>query len=427
MSQTRNLVHDTWARRTRQAVMNAAHGADDFLSRRADVRILFEAASPMSLATFAPVLAHLQSDPRLAFWFTTADRAWDPALVFDAQTLATRFISPSRARWTKFDAYVNTDFWNMTWLHRRALRIHLFHGVAGKYGLDAPTSIAPVVATFDRLLFPNQDRRQRYVEAGLVDGDGPKGVLAGYPKVDCLVDGSLDRQAIGASLGLDPSRPTVLYAPTWSPYSSLTLMGLDIVNALLRLDVNVVVKLHDRSAVHTERGSGGLDWPALFEPLVRASHLHLARGADASPYLFVADALVTDHSSVGFEFMLLDRPIVVVDCPELLERARVSPQKARLLRSAAAVVTTADAAAQAVLQALSNPSRLGERRRAIAAELFYRAGGATARAVQSIYEVLTIPAIASPESSRVNQPLTAQQPLEEDSCRASRDPQAVSA
>ena len=38
----------------------------------------------------------------------------------------------------KFDAYVNTDFWNMTWLPRRTQRIHLFHGVAGKYGLDAP-------------------------------------------------------------------------------------------------------------------------------------------------------------------------------------------------------------------------------------------------------------------------------------------------
>ena len=43
----------------------------------------------------------------------------------------------------KFDGYVNTDFWNTTWLPRRAKRIHLFHGVAGKYGLDAPVKIAP--------------------------------------------------------------------------------------------------------------------------------------------------------------------------------------------------------------------------------------------------------------------------------------------
>ena len=93
----------------------------------------------------------------------------------------------------KFDAYINTDFWNMTWLPRRTRRIHLFHGVAGKYGLDAPTRIAPVVATFDRLMFPNHDRLMRYAEAGLVDPDSPTAALIGYPKVDCLVDGSLNR------------------------------------------------------------------------------------------------------------------------------------------------------------------------------------------------------------------------------------------
>src|SRR5579862_7585677 len=121
MIPARNLLHDTWARRTRQAVVNAAHRADDFLSRRADVRVLFEAASPLSLATFAPVLERLQRDPRLTFSFTAADRAWDPARIFTTEGLANRFLPPAQARWTKFDAYVNTDFWNMTWLHRRAL------------------------------------------------------------------------------------------------------------------------------------------------------------------------------------------------------------------------------------------------------------------------------------------------------------------
>ena len=138
----------------------------------------------------------------------------------------------SSLRWMKFDAYINTDFWNMTWLPRRHPAVHLFHGVAGKYDLDAPTRIAPVVATFDRLMFPNRDRLKRYADAGLVDPDSPAAALIGYPKVDCLVDGSLDRTRIQHELGLDPAAPTLIYAPTWSPYSSLNASGEAIIASL---------------------------------------------------------------------------------------------------------------------------------------------------------------------------------------------------
>jgi hypothetical protein len=108
--------------------------------------------------------------------------------------------------------------------------------------------------------------------------------------------------------------------------------------------------------------------------------------------MFVADALVTDHSSVGFEFMLLDRPVVVVDCPQLIGRARVNPQKVELLRSAAEVVAGADAIGPAVRQALAWPGRQSERRKAIAGHLFYGPGGATTRAAQCFYELLALSA-----------------------------------
>src|SRR5205814_5068631 len=133
--------------------------------------------------------------------------SWDAHDIFRAAGLTERIVASRHARWMKFDAYVNTDFWNMTWLPRRTRRIHLFHGVAGKYELDAPTRIAPVVASFDCLMFPNRDRLRRYAEAGLIDPDGPQAALIGYPKVDCLVDGSLDREAIQRAMGLEADRP----------------------------------------------------------------------------------------------------------------------------------------------------------------------------------------------------------------------------
>jgi hypothetical protein len=384
-----NLVHDTAYRRARSKVADIIHRIDDVASARlhAKRRILIECASPLSIAVCGPVLDVLQRDRRLELWFTTSDGTWDTASISQMTGLE-RVIPPATAKWMKFDAYVNTDFWNMTWLPRRTRRIHLFHGVAGKYGLDAPTHIAPVIATFDRLLFPNRDRLDRYADAGLVDPDGPVAELVGYPKVDCLVDGSMNRSAIQDHLGLDPSVPTVLYAPTWSPYSSLHAAGESIIASLAKLGGNVIVKLHDRSYERSARASGTIDWRRRIEEVCHRHHAHLARGFDVAPYLFVADALVTDHSSVGFEFMLLNRPVVVIDCPALIERAQVSADKVAMLRGAAEV-TTADRAARTVSRVLGQDPR-SEQRQQVAAELFYCPGTATMRAARSIYGLLGI-------------------------------------
>jgi glycosyltransferase involved in cell wall biosynthesis len=392
-----DLLQDTTVRRLRSRISRVIHAADDAVLnwRGGPRRILFEAASPLSMAVFQPVYERMRHDDRVEFWFTAApDESWDVDRIFPAAGIHDRIVTRDQVRWKKFHAYINTDFWTTTWLPRRVQRLHLFHGVAGKYDLDSPTKIAPVVATFERLMFANADRLRRYADAGLVDPESPRAALVGYPKVDCLVDGSLNRSAIMASLGLDGRKPTVLYAPTWSPYSSLNTMGDAIITALAQLGVNVIVKLHDRSLESTARGSGGVDWRSRIAQLGRKWAVHLAEGSNASPYLFIADALVTDHSSVGFEYTLLDRPIVVMHSPALLRHGRINPEKAALLQGAAHVIDSADRVAATVSDALANPENGRHERRRVANELFYRPGTATARAVDCIYKVLGMSALA---------------------------------
>jgi glycosyltransferase involved in cell wall biosynthesis len=386
-----NLINATAFRRARSTAVRALHRVDAAVSGlgRPKYRVLFEAASPLSLVVAKSLLDALRRDDRLELWFTANDGGWDVGATFGPAGPSNRLVSASRARWMKFDAYINTDFWNMTWLPRRTRRVHLFHGVAGKYGLDAPTRIAPVVATFDRLMFPNHDRLMRYAEAGLVDPDSPTAALIGYPKVDCLVDGSLNRVEILDHLGLDRSKPTVLYAPTWSPHSSLASSGESIITSLAALGINVIVKLHDRSYDRSLRASGGIDWRTRITSLCDRYGVHFTTDMDISPYLYAADVLVTDHSSVGFEFMLLDRPIVVVDCPDLIAKARVSSGKVASLRSASEVVS-ADGVASAVSRSLRDPLRLSGERRQIAAEMFYRPGTAGTRAIRCVYSLLDL-------------------------------------
>ncbi|MGE3706779.1 MAG: CDP-glycerol glycerophosphotransferase family protein [Vicinamibacterales bacterium] len=401
-----NLVQDTVCRQARRALIDLAHRLDDGLARVVSNRrrVLFEAASPLSVAVARPLLDRLHRDERLEIWCTATDESWDAAAIFRGAPFAGRVISSRRARWMKFDLYVNTDFWNMTWLPRRTKRVHLFHGVAGKYGLDAPVDIAPTIATFDRLFFPNADRLDRYVEAGLIDPVRGQRGLIGYPKVDCLVDGSMEQAEVRDRLGLSDGRPTVLYAPTWSPYSSLNAHGETVIQSLLREDLNVIVKLHDRSYGTAVRGSGGVDWRRHLSAIDASDRLHVATEADISPYLVAADLLVTDHSSAGFEFMLLDRPIVVLACPALADRARISPHKLGLMRRAAEVADHPGRLPDLIRRALASPSRLGAERRSIAAQLFHDPGRATARATLATYGLLELEppaavAIARPSRS----------------------------
>lgn len=390
------LAQDTRYRAARRKVARLVHRADDFVAARVRSssrrRILFEAASPLSVVVFLPVLRELRKDPRLELLFTVSGSAWTLENVFPRFGITEGLVPNERARWMKVDLVVNTDFFEMTWLYRRTRRVHLFHGVAGKYGLDAPTEHVPEIRTFDRILFPNEDRARRYFGAGLVGpGDGVA-VLCGYPKVDSLVNGSLDRTAIELSMGIHGGPPIVIYAPTWSPYSSLGSMGEEVIEELARAGFMVLVKLHDRSYDLTARGSGGTDWARRLRRFDDNPSVRIIRDPDSAPYLFVADALVTDHSSIGFEYMLLDRPIVVIDCPALVRRARINPEKVEALRSAADVVGSAGEVASAVAGALAEPDRHGHERRRLARTFFHAPGSATARAVDTVYRLLELEA-----------------------------------
>ncbi|MGE5359363.1 MAG: glycosyltransferase [Bacteroidales bacterium] len=384
------LAQDTLYRRARHQLAQRAHDLDDRLARLrgGPKKILFEATSPVSFAVFKPVYLRLARDPRIEFYFTSTSGSWTAPAIFRSVGITQRVIPSSTASWMRFDAVVNTDFYEMTWMRRRTVRLQVFHGVAGKYGIDAPVHVAPDVAEFDHLLFPNRDRMRRYLEAGLIDERAA--LLVGYPKVDALLDGSLNRQAIADSLRLRPDVPTVLYAPTWSPDSSLHLMGEAVIRTLVATGFNVLVKLHDRSYDLTRRASGGIDWMQRLSVYDGNDRVRVVRDADAAPYLMAADALVTDHSSIGFEYCLLDRPVVVLEAPQLAAHAMINPEKVALLRAAAEVVDAPEDIEHAIVSQLADPAMRARGRRRIADEMFYRPGTATDRAAAVIYDAIEL-------------------------------------
>jgi len=351
-------------------------------------RILIDGRTAMNYATVAPIVEGLQKDSRIQIFLTASESPHRVEQIYADARLPYQLIKPKTAAFMHFDAYLTADFlWAR--LPRGACRVQTFHGVAGKYRTvyDSP---ADSMRNWNRLLFINKRRLQHFIDAGAIEADSPAIRLIGMPRLDCLVDGSLDRDQILTSLGLDPSRKTILYAPTWSRYSSVALMGEEIVKRLGAAGYTVIVKLHDRSREGDDYHSGGIDWGQKLEPLLKATGGLLAKGSNSSKYLMAADVLITDHSSVGFEYLLLDRPLIRIHVPELLEKTDVEPTYVELMTEAASTVFDVEDLMAAVAESFANPNAKSESRKAVAGEMFYKPGGATARAITEMYDVLEL-------------------------------------
>ncbi len=126
---------------------------------------------------------------------------------------------------------------------------------------------------------------------------------------------------------------------------------------------------------------------------------HLAADADVCPYLAAADVMITDHSSAGFEYLLLDRPLVRIHIPDLIRESNINEEYVALMQEAADSVESA-AAADRRSRRVWRIRRPGLRRGGIVAEeLFYKPGTATARAVAELYDVMALSPRAQPSAA----------------------------
>ena len=371
--------------------MKTVRAVDRRLTRRANRRrLLFNVRTPMNNAIVAPVHRAMRSDRRLEFYFTASETPERAAEILRDAGPEASIITPQRAALIRFDAYVVADLLWMT-LPRGAPRVQMFHGVGGKFAhdYDTPTNS---MRQWDRLFFVNERRRRNFLHSGAIDADSDAARLVGMPRVDCLVDGSMSRDEILGTLGLDPGRPTILYAPTWSAASSINRLGEELIRRLLHGPWNLIVKLHDRLRDPRPFFSGGVDWGMKLQPMLSKTNAHLAAGADINPYLVAADLMITDHSSAGFEYLLLDRPVVRIDVADLITLTKVNPVYVELLRSAATSAADTPGVIRCVEASLADPARLSVARRAVAADLFYRPGTATRRAAKELYDLMELDA-----------------------------------
>ena len=149
----------------------------------------------------------------------------------------------------------------------------------------------------------NQCSEYRYTQPAL-------GVYhVGWPKADVIIKLKQPgkREAFFQKYGLDPNKKTVLYAPSWENDGKQD----DFVQAMLKLDVNILIK---HSAVDEKI------YPDMFRCIREMAELHkdipnvtiLDPKTNIFEAIAVSDLLVSDESSTMVEALMLGVPAVSV-------------------------------------------------------------------------------------------------------------------
>lgn len=126
----------------------------------------------------------------------------------------------------------------------------------------------------------------------------------GYPRNDVfLTAGAAEVAAARAKLGIAPGRIAVLYAPTTRDYERGFVPRLDVERLCRALGEDFVLL----TRIHYFHGE---------DARLRALHeegllVDVSRHPSVEQLCLAADALVTDYSSIMFDYAVLDRPIVI--------------------------------------------------------------------------------------------------------------------
>ncbi len=332
----------------------------------------------MNYEMFRPYHERLLADSRMKVLLYGKSVGRSDASLFDkAGALPARRRPNWLVKFTRPEVLFSADF--LLASKRARTSIQIFHGVSIKnYFLNER------IHDYDHVFATGPYMIRRYVERGFFEQGDPKLMHVGLPKTDRLTDGTLSRSEFLQSHGLDPALPTVLYAPSWGQESSLDRMGEELLRCLAGLPTNVLVKLHDNAydPRYAQR-----DWRALLDEL-SGPRFAAPDTFDVIPYMHAADLMVTDISSVAFEWLQVDRPLVFMTFPDQLQRwdgkADLDTWGRRIGRECHAVEDL-----PGIIEGeLAQPERLGPIRREACSDIYFHVGCSTNAAMREFYGIL---------------------------------------
>ena len=160
------------------------------------------------------------------------------------------------------------------------------------------------VKKYDFLISPNRFSTDKFKSAFRVDDS--KIIETGYPRNDFLINSTKnDANRIKDKINIPKNKKVILYAPTWRDnsysnrgYSYKLKVDFNLWKEQLGDDYVVLFKPH-YLIVDSYSNNGIEDFVYIMKESIDINELYL-----------ISDILITDYSSVFFDYALLERPIL---------------------------------------------------------------------------------------------------------------------
>ncbi|GAB6057159.1 CDP-glycerol glycerophosphotransferase family protein [Desulfonatronum parangueonense] len=136
--------------------------------------------------------------------------------------------------------------------------------------------------------------------------------VTGFIKSDLLFSPkAVGRSRFCEEMNLDQDKKLILFAPTFNEELSAIPVIQDKIERFATPDTVVMIKLHHMTS---------FEWREMYKSLSkRNDHVLLLADPDYSGMMHAADVMISDVSSMFVEFMLLNKPVVLLRNPRLRE------------------------------------------------------------------------------------------------------------
>ena len=216
--------------------------------------------------------------------------------------------------WDKFDLIFYTDVYAKFPL-RKTRKYLLKHGpgVRGRVIKKSFLRLHKTIFDFDLTLLNGDHDFELIMAYCTNDKISSRLISIGFPYLDGFKHLNITREAYFKRLSLDMDKKTVLLAPHWRTLRMVQNRKDDfldqVISVLMELDANIVIKLHACS--FNKIMAGGFDWQKKLKKLSYNLKIRIDYNIDDIPALKYSDVLITDISSRAFNFVSLDKPVIL--------------------------------------------------------------------------------------------------------------------